>query len=98
MKCFALVYADYEGLNLLALGDKEFIKSEYERIKNEVQEFLQKYNFKNVKSYELPNEFYMNKYCSMTDLDRLCIQGYKNGEIQCVCEEFETQPKEKIYY
>ena len=32
MKHFALVYCDYEGLYLLELGDKDFIKYKYDEL------------------------------------------------------------------
>lgn len=99
-ECFALVYTDYEGLELLALGDKEFVFNEYKRIKNEIKTLHKKYNYNpnGVQDQELPDEFYLNDYCFFNDLERLCIQGYKDGKIECVCEQFEIKLSETKFY
>ncbi len=98
MGYYALVYADYESLDLLALGDEDFVKTEYERIKNEIQNLNDKFNVNNdSKSWELPNEYYESDYCNK-EVDRLCIQGYKEGNIKCLCGQFGIEPTERIYY
>ena len=99
MECFALVYAGYEGLDLLALGNAEFVKSEYSRIRKEVENLHKKYNYDSCESYELPDEFYMSDYCQFTDLERLCIQGYKeDNTLGCVCSKFGIKISEPKYY
>lgn len=92
MECFALVYVDYEGLELLALGNKYFVKNEYNRIKKEIKDLHNKYNYGSCKTYELPDEFYMSDYCYFDDIDKLCIRGYKkNGKLGCLCDKFEIK-------
>ena len=103
MEHYALVYVDYEGLNLLSLGDKLSIYYDYSEYKKGIENLKEKYKDE-LKKYDsredidaLPNEYYKSEYSSK-EVERLCIMGYRNNKINCLCEEFGIELKEQIFY
>jgi len=99
MKHFALVYCDYEGLYLLELGDKDFIKYKYDEYKSKIIEFQEKYEKEFPDELDLPNEYYNNPLSRYNNLNRLCIQGYDdNNKIKCMCKKFGISNLERIFY
>lgn len=104
MEHYALVYVDYEGLNLLSLGDKLSIYYDYVEYKKGIENLKEKYKdeLKKYDSHEdidaLPDEYYNEKYHSYKEIERLCIMGYRDNEIDCLCKEFGIELKESIGY
>jgi hypothetical protein len=82
---FALVYFDFEGLGLLEMGDAEFIKQKYLEYKTSIEETEKKYIF--TKRWMRPEEYWDEPFANM-EVNRLCVYGYKDNEIGCVCKDF----------
>lgn len=100
---FALVYVDYEGLLLLEMGEKEFVLQKYNESKQQIEEYNSKMEpYFDLFYDDLPEEVQEYKsnhrFASMDDAQRLCVMGYKDSEIKCVCKDFGIDLEEPIFY
>jgi hypothetical protein len=98
-KVYALVYVDHEGLNLLELGDKDFIFDKYNEYTQKAEEFLSIWKTKIYNYEEMPDEYYDNPLHRFYEVERFCIQGYNSeNEIGCVCRDFGLKLENPILY
>lgn len=109
---FALVYVDYEGLSLLDIGNKDFILKRYNDKIKKRKEFEEKYRhfyddemdyYKTPEKYhEQDKEGYLafisHEGRHIDNPKRLCVMGYKDNRIQCVCKDFGMGSGETIFY
>ena len=104
---FALVYIDFEEFYILEMGNREFILRKYNERINQRKDFEEKYkdsydkeyNFYNAPDNENERDDYFNhKGRKINNIDGLCIQGYKDGIIQCMCREFGINKNKTIWY
>ena len=104
---FALVYVDFDEFHILEMGDKDFIFQKYNERIEERKNFEEKYKNSYDKEYDFYNapenenewdEYYNHKGRKIDKVDHLCIQGYKDGIIQCVCKEFGINKNRTIWY
>ena len=104
---FALVYIDYDSLLLLEIGEKDFILEKYnERIetRKDFEERFKKFYDPNYDFYDAPEDedeikiYFDHKGRHIDKLDNLCIMGYKDHKIQCVCKDFGINNGKMIFY
>ncbi|HBD92558.1 MAG TPA: hypothetical protein DC057_00125 [Spirochaetia bacterium] len=104
---FALVYVDEEELLLLEIGKRDFILEKYnERIKQrkDFEKRFEKSYDPEFNMYNVPEDkneieaFIDHKGRSIDKLDRLCIMGYKDDRITCVCKDFGINNGKMIFY
>jgi len=91
MTCFALVLIGYEEIDdIFEIGDQDFIQRKYDEYATLIE---------NAHKYEKPDElgYYNNKYGNMS-IKRLCIQGYQEKKITCVCHNFHVIHHETVLY
>jgi len=82
----ALVYVDYEGLNLLEIGNEKFILSKFIEYFIKITDFNEKYKDFNYLSF--PDDYYDNPLSEIANIKNLCIRGYKGDKITCVCKKY----------
>jgi len=103
---FALVYADYEGLNLLELGDKDFVWKKYNEYIDGLRNFKEKFGdiiySKDYNCDDWPDELLeldrTTNFYSQDNPERYCIMGYKDGKVRCVCDDFGIGLDKPIFY
>lgn len=104
---FALIYIDFEEFHFLEMGNKDFILEKYNERINERKDFEEKYKNLYDEKYDFYNapenqdewdDYINHKGRKINHIDNLCIQGYKNGIIQCVCREFGIHKDKTIWY
>jgi len=104
---FALVYIENDEFNILEMGRREFILRKYNERINQRKDFEEKYKDSYNKEYNFYNapknenewdDHFNHKGRKIDDVDALCIQGYKDGIIQCVCREFGINKNKTFLY
>jgi hypothetical protein len=89
-KVFALVYVDFEGISLLELGNRDFIRDRYNYYISRSEAFMAKWNpILEDCLNDPPDEYYDDDFQNYKDLNRFCIMGYRdNLTTSCVCKDF----------
>ncbi len=104
---FALIYIEHDEFNILEMGSKEFILRKYNERINQRKDFEEKYKDSYDKEYGFYNapenenewdDYFKHKGRRINKIDHLCIQGYKDGIIQCVCKDFGINKNKRIWY
>lgn len=99
---YILLYTAYEGRIILELGAIEFILRKHEEYSRKISEFNEKYS-EGLRDQDgtMPDEYYLDPISGFDchDPNRLCVIGYEDGKLKCVCQSYdETKGKKFVFY
>lgn len=110
---YLLVYVEYEGLSLISGHDTiDDVKEAYERAVKAIESAKKNWNLYYPEENQYPDfdtdegyQIYVKAtegnpdWCDQyQDPDRLCIQRATSECVECVCNELNVGPKERILY